>query len=123
MNPQAAEIFASAIEEDIKLQEQGRFLEIGEKLDEVYAELLPIEDDINNPVYAIAFRFWDDWGDASTHDWFFHEPVTEEQWPIYAKEIVTSLRTGKLPENSIILEEFTPKPKISIAQKIKQWLS
>lgn len=122
MNKEAAEIFAKALEEDIKLQEEGRFVEIGENWDDVYAELLPIDDDIDNPIYSLAFRFWDDWCDASNHDWLHHEPVTKEQWPLLAKEIAESLRTGKLPESEIIIEEFTPKPKISITQRLKQWL-
>jgi hypothetical protein len=27
--------------------------------DEVYGQLLPIEEDISNPIYGIAFNFWD----------------------------------------------------------------
>jgi hypothetical protein len=123
MNPGAADMLADALEEDIRAQEQGRFIEIGEKWDDVYAELLPIEDDIDNPIYSLAFRFWDDWGDASKHDWLYHEPISKEQWPIYAKEIAASLRDGILPESVIIAEEILPKPKVGLIQKLKQWLS
>ena len=123
MNLEAAEILARGLEEDIKTQKHGDPLVIGEKWDDVYAELLPIEDDIDNPVYSLAFGFWDGWGDASNHNWLYYEPITEDQWPIYAKEITSSLRAGKLPENSLIIEMFSPKPKVNFIQKLKLWLS
>ena len=123
MNLEAAEILANAIEEDIETQKQSRYLEIGEKCDDVHGELLRIEDDIENSIYSLAFRFWDDWGDASNHDWLYHEPVAKEQWPVYAKEIATNLRLRRLPENPDIIEGFMPKPKVSFLQRMKKWLS
>ncbi len=123
MNLEASEILARALEEDIKTQELGNPLEIGEKWDDVYGELLPIEDDISNPIYSLAFRFWDDWGDASNHNWLYHEPTTKEQWPVYAREIASCLRACKLPESTTIIELFLPKPKVGIIQKLKLWLS
>ncbi len=123
MNLEATEILARALEADIETQELGNHLEIGEKWDDVYAELLPIEEEINNPIYSLAFRFWDDWGDASNHNWLYHEPVTKEQWPVYAREIVSSLRACKLPESATIIEIFLPKPKAGLIQKLKLWLS
>lgn len=122
MNLEAAKILATSLEEDIKTQELRSPLEIGEKWDDVYAQLLPIEDEIENPVYSLAFQFWDDWGDASNHDWLYHEPITKEQWPIYAREIASNLRVGKLPESIAIIEMFSPKPKVGFIQKLKLWL-
>ena len=123
MNPEAAEILASALEGDVRTQVEGDPIEIGEKWDDIYAELLPIEDDIDNPIYALAFRFWGDWGDASNHNWLYHEPTTEDQWPIYAREIAASLRAGIMPESPIITDMFLPKPKVSLIQRLKLWLS
>lgn len=122
MKTEAVEILAKALEADIATQAQGDSLVIGEKWDEVYAQLLPIEDDIDNPIYKVAFQFWDDWGDASNHDWRYHEPTTKEQWPLYAKAIAESLRSGKLSEETAIINQFSPKPKVNLIQRIKQWL-
>lgn len=123
MNSEAAEILASALEQDASNHEGGNYSSIGSKWDDVYAELLPIEDDINNPIYGLAFRFWDDWCDSSNHDWQYHEPMTRDMWPGFAREIASALREGRLPEKETIINEFFPRPKVSWVTRIKSWFS
>jgi len=120
MNKEAAEIFATALENDANDQDEGRYENIGMKWDDIYAQILPIEEDINVPIYNMAFRFWDDWCDTSNHEWQYHEPITKKQWPQFARELAQCLRTGRMPTNLIIIEKFTPKPKIGLWQRIKQ---
>jgi len=117
---EAAEILACALEQDAQAQEAGNINDIGLRWDDIYAEILPIQDTAE-PIFAMAMRFWDDWGDASKHEWKYHEPITKEQWPIFARELATCLRTETMPENQIINENFTPMPTVSILERIKKW--
>ena len=119
MNKEASEIFSNALESDANDHDAVLYENIGMKWDEIYSLLLPIEDDINNPIYDISFRFWDEWCDASTHEWQYHEPIKKEQWPNLARELAQCLKTGAIPSNKIIIENFTPKPKISLFTRLK----
>jgi len=119
MNKEAAEIFAKALENDANDHDAGKYENIGMKWDDIYAQILPIEDDINNPIYGMAFRFWEDWGDASNHEWQYHEPIKKEQWPIFARELAQSLKTGSMPQNQAIIENFKPKPKVGLFKRLK----
>ena len=123
MNREPADILAQALQQDASDQAQGQYEAIGEKWDAVYAEMLPIEEDIDNPVYGLAFRFRDDRGDAANHDWQYHEPTTRDMWLEYAREIASGLREGSLPRNEAILEQILPKPKESRFARTKRWWS
>lgn len=120
MNKEAAKLFANALESDADDHDAGRYENIGMKWDDIYAQILPIEDDINNPIYGIAFRFWDDWCDASSHEWQYHEPIKKEQWSILARELAQSLKTGLIPQNQVIIENFKPKPKVGLIKRLKK---
>jgi hypothetical protein len=50
MNKEAAEILAAALEEDAQDHESGKYTEIGLKWDDVYGQILPIEDEFDNPI-------------------------------------------------------------------------
>lgn len=119
MPSEAADILAKALEDDAAAHEAGQYSSIGERYDDVYGEILPI-DDIPGPLSALAFRFWDDWCDASQHDWMYHEPIRKEDWPLIARTIAKCLRSGELPTDPLILREFTPEPRLSFVQRLKQ---
>ena len=87
MNTEAAEILAIALEKDAMDHDQGKFEGIGMRWDDVYGELLPIEENIDSFLYVLSFRFWDD-------------------WPKLAREISQCLRNGEIPTNPMILENF-----------------
>ncbi len=74
MNNEAAEILANALVQDAQAQDAGRINDIGLRWDDVYAEILPFQD-TSEPILAISMRFWDNWGDASIHEWQYHEPI------------------------------------------------
>lgn len=122
MNKEAAEIVACALEKDAADHVSGKYGNIGMCFDEVYGQILPIEEDVGNPIYQIAFRFLDDWRDASGHEWKYHDPIRKEQWPVFAGEIAESLRTGKMITNQLIIESFLPRPKESILARLKRML-
>jgi hypothetical protein len=88
--------------------------------DDVYGELLPIED-CNQPIYNLAFRFWDDWCDCANHEWKYHETMQKFEWPLFAREIAIALRTNTMPSNQRIIDQFLPKPKVSNFKKIKDF--
>ena len=63
MPSESAEILANALEADADAQVRGDFENIGMQWDEVYGEILPINE-IPDPLFGLAMEFWDDWCDA-----------------------------------------------------------
>jgi hypothetical protein len=112
------EIMASALEADAGLQEQGSIREIGENYDPTYGRILEINDDYDESV-AFAFTFWDNWVDASNHEWKYHEPITERDWPRFAREVAQAVRRGELPRNEFLIEQIRLKRRRSLWQWLK----
>jgi len=122
MNPEAQVILAQAIEADIQNQLSGNHLEIAERWDDVYGELLPIEDEMDNPTYRIAMRFWECWGDSACHDWKYYPPLKESDWPVLAAEVAGALRGNTSISNPLLVDHFTPKPSTGIFSRLVNWL-
>ena len=118
MTNEAAEILANALEQDASAQMALNWQRIGLRWDDV-AKILE-NHDTSEPIFAMAMQFWEDWGDASNHDWQYHT-ITCEQWPQLARELASCLRNGSMPTNPIIIENYTPKPKVGFLQRLKQW--
>ena len=121
MNNEATNIIASALESDANNHDSGKYQEIGLNWDNIYSEILPIEENIASPFYSMAFRFWDDWGDAANHEWQYHEPIKKEQWPQLARELANCLRSQTMTINSTLIDNLMPKPKVSLLERIKRW--
>ena len=119
MNSEAVNILAAALEEDAKNHDSEKYSAIGLNWDNIYGEILPIEDDFETPLYGMSFRFWDDWSDASNHDWMYHEPISKEDWPYLARELAQCLRDKKMPENTMLLNNFKVQPRKPFFDKIK----
>lgn len=122
ISSEAAEILASALERDAEDHERGKFENIGMRYDDVENEILPLQD-TSEPVFALALRFWEDWCDAANHEWKFHKPIEQADWPRMARLIAASLKEGILPTDQLVLEEFLPRPKVPFAMRITYWLS
>jgi hypothetical protein len=75
------EIMAAALEAEAALQERGSVREIGENYDPTYGRILEINADYDESV-AFAFTFWDNWVDASNHEWQYHDPIAEREWRV-----------------------------------------
>ena len=109
---------ASALEAEAALQERGAIREIGENYDPTYGRILEVNADYDEAV-AFAFTFWDNWVDASNHDWQYHEPINERDWPLFAREIAHAVRHGQLPDNDFLVEQIRLKPRRSMWQWLK----
>jgi hypothetical protein len=112
------EIMAAALEAEAALQEQGSIREIGENYDRTYGRILEINADYDESI-GFAFTFWDNWVDASNHEWQYHEPIREPDWPRFAREIARAVRRGELPRNEFLLDQVRLKPRRSFADWLK----
>jgi hypothetical protein len=112
------EIMAAALEADAALQERGSVREIGENYDPTYARILKINADYDESV-GFAFTFWDNWVDASNHEWQYHEPIREHDWPRFAREIAQAVRRGEFPPDEFLLGQIRRKPRRSLGQWLK----
>lgn len=125
MQSEAAEILAMALEADAVAQECGRIDGIGMRYDEIELQVLPIND-IPDQVYGMVFSFWDCWLDAKNHDWQYHEPISESDWPRLARVIARSVREFSIPLDPLIRTHFLPDDphqKASLIQQIKKYFS
>jgi hypothetical protein len=111
------EILASALEAEATLQEQGSVRAIGDDYDQTYGRVLEINHDYDESI-AFAFTFWDNWVDASNHNWLYHDPITERDWPRFAREVAQAVRRGELPKNDFLVQQIRLKPR----QTLWQWL-
>ena len=98
-------ILGAALIADAVAHDAGRHDEVGERYDDVYSDLLPIQD-LNDRRFAIAFNFWDGWCDARNHDWNFYPGIGRDDWPKLAREIASALDHGSPPSNPLILQRF-----------------
>ena len=111
-------IMASALEAEAALQDRGAIREIGDIYDPTYGRILEVNADYDEAV-AFAFTFWDNWVDASNHDWQYHEPIGERDWPRFAREIALAVRQGQIPDNDFLVEQIRLKPRRSMWQWLK----
>ena len=112
---EANRIVADALEEEAALQESGAIKRLGEAYDPTYAKVIEIDPDYGEAI-AFAFTFWDQWGDAANHHWHYHEPVTEGDWPRFAREIASAVRQGHVPSNGFLVAQFLLKPRRTFGQ-------
>lgn len=106
------------MEHDAAAHEAGRYEEIASRLDDVHGKLLPNQD-IDRLLFGLAINFWDDWGDAANHEWQYHEPTTEEDWPRFARQIAACLRSGSMGAEDSDLERFMHPPGVGLMEKVK----
>ena len=117
MNEEAAAILVQALEKETQLHNAGSHDAIGAAYDDVLSEILPITE-YHDKQRDMVMRFWDDWCDASNHNWLYHEPMKKEDWPKCAELIVQGLRDGKSLSEEPALSQFIPKPRISIIKRL-----
>ncbi|MDH3377754.1 MAG: hypothetical protein OEQ39_12465 [Gammaproteobacteria bacterium] len=120
MTSESAEILAAALEADADAQERGETDNIGMKWDDVYGQILPINE-IPDELFGLAMRFWDDWGDASRHDWQYHDPFEKEDWPMMSRKIAMHVRAGTLLTDDTILAHFKSKPSRPLMERLRSW--
>ncbi len=112
------ELMAQALEQEARLRDQGEFRQIGAAYDPTYGQILEINSDYDEAI-GFAFTFWDNWVDASNHDWQYHEPISQHDWPRFAREIAEAVRNGALPSNEFLVDQIRLKPRVSLWQRFK----
>ena len=93
MIAEARQILAAALRSAIADQEAGRHLELADRYDDVYTEILPLTDGVD-PLSGRALDFWDAWGDAARHDWRYYDGIERSDWPRMATALIWSLEEG-----------------------------
>jgi len=71
--------------------------------DSLQRDATVIPDDL-----LIILNFWDAWVDSSNHEWQYHEPIREADWPRLALEIADYLRGDTTALSPIVQENFAP---------------
>ena len=112
------EIVATALEAEAALQEQRSVRAIGENFDPTYGRILEINADYDESI-GFAFTFWDNWIDASNHEWQYHDPIREHDWPRFAREVAQAVRRGELPHNEFLIDQIRLKPRRSLVERFK----
>jgi hypothetical protein len=112
------EIMASALEAEATLQERGSVRKLGANYDPTCARILEVNSHYDESI-AFAFTFWDNWVDAANHEWKYHEPIGEQEWPTFGREVAAAVRRGQLPANQFLIDEIRLKPRRSLWQWIK----
>ncbi len=110
MDKEDIKVFTNALEQDIINHQNDQLEKIGLKWDDVYGYLLPIED-VEQPLLALSFNFWDGWCSAANDKFINEEFVLKDEWIEFAREIIVSLKNQTLPSNPKILDLFNPPPK------------
>ena len=113
---------ADRIEADIERQLGGQLLDLGEGSDDLQAEALALLPSSERQMISIAMRFWEDWADCAQHGWMHHEPVSEDEWIVFAREIIDCLRNGHVTGNEVILELFMPSNRTGLFTTIRRVL-
>ena len=116
MITEANEIVAAALETEASLQQSGAIKQLGDAFDPTYARVREVGHGYDEAV-AFAFTFWDSWLDSANHNWRYHDPLKEDDWPRFAREIAAAVRQGRLPDNELLLEHIRLKPR----RTFRQW--
>lgn len=122
MATEAADILADALLADAEAHEGGRYGEIGEHYDDVYAELLPLDGFSERPV-RIALDFWDGWIDARNHDWLYYDGIEEHDWPRHARFVSACLRSDQIPDDPTLKKHFDRPPVTPMGARLRAFVS
>src|SRR5262245_43841954 len=118
MTGEEHEIMASALEAEATLQERGSIRKLGSNYDPTYARILEVNARYDESI-GFAFTFWDNWLDAANHEWKYHEPISEREWPNFGREVAAAVRRGELPANQFLIDQISLEPRRSFWQWVK----
>ena len=96
---------AGALEQSADAQARGELADLNERIEEVRRQVVPIND-IPRPIFKLALRFWKDWALASLNGFRHQDAVAETEWPELARIIAGHVRTGSMPNDRRILDNF-----------------
>ncbi len=108
----AADILAGALEREADAHDAGEFSNTEARMEAVRRKVASFND-IPRPVYKLAMKFWKAWAREARFNWNHFEPMSKGDWPRMARTIAQSVRTGHLPNDKAILENFVHRrPKL-----------
>src|SRR5262249_15761966 len=105
---EARETMASALDRAIKAHESQRLGAIEYGYEAIDAALAGNFDPRFQKLH-IALQFWVSWLDSRNHQWQYYEPLTEQDWPVYARQIVLALREDRDIPSELILAVWPPR--------------
>ena len=120
MASKAAELLAGALEERADAHEAGSLGDELTHLERVRSEVSNMND-IPRPMYKLAMRFWKEWATTSANGWETDLAVEQDQWPAMARTIAQHVRTGRLPPDKQILNNFVRRPR-SFGTRYIKWI-
>lgn len=119
MQAKAANIMADALERDADAHDLDELTDVDAHIEDVRRQVLPINN-IPEPIYKLALRFWKEWARASRDDWVHYAEIDKAEWPTMARTIAKHVRLGTLPNDKRIIRNFMRRrPPLSWA-KIKR---
>ena len=113
----AADVVADALLADADAHEAERYDDIGERYDEVEAQLQPLPGRSDRPV-RFAMDFWDGWIDDGNHDWCNYDGIEQHDWPQHARLIAACLRAAEVPDDSVLRQHFVLPPRRSWRERL-----
>ena len=119
MTSKAAEILATALEQDADRQEQGELNDQFARIEKILREVKPINN-IPRPIFKLATRFWKEWAIAAQRSWRHFGNISESDWPKMARMIAQHIRLGTLPNDKLILDEFVRKRYVIPWRELKR---
>jgi hypothetical protein len=102
---QVRERVAGALERAAEAHDAGCYRDLSNIYDEVDVPETRGEGDRFAKV-GIALNFFDGWVDASNHDWLYYEGISQDDWPRFARIIVTALRSDREVPTPMVLRHF-----------------
>jgi hypothetical protein len=115
----AADILATALERQAGAHDQGELQNMVAHREAVCRQVLPISD-IPRPTSKPALRFWNEWARASRYAWNAVGPVSKSDWPTMARTSAQHVRTGTLPADKLILDNFVRRRRPLLSHDLKR---
>ena len=107
---EAKSVLIEVLRRDVALHEAKRYSELGADFDEI-DERLPRNAGVEFSKLIFAHELWAGWQDSAEHDWYFYEPIHENDWPRFAKTIIENLSADQETTDPVLLNHFAPRPR------------
>lgn len=118
---EARDAIIAALLQDAAMHEAGSYGVIGRDYGKLES-LLPCGPDPDLRAIGIAMTFWDSWIDARNHQWRYHRPIAETDWPQLARSIATDLSEGWNVRNPVVLANFDLLNRPTLGQRVTKLL-
>lgn len=116
-------MLADGLRRAAKAHDRGEYREIRLGYEE-YDSALPRDAAPEYRKLHVGLVFWDSWIDASNHEWRYHEPVKQSDWPRLAREIASTVERDEEIASPLIFERFDlSQSRDGVLQRLRNRLS